>query len=106
MKINIEQVKTIGDGLLRPEGVMVANDGNIYTADARGRCSRIGKNGRTSFFGALGGTPNGICLDESGNCIIANIGNGEVQKLSGDGSHVVLMTEAQGKRMYHPTSFY
>jgi gluconolactonase len=98
----MEQVKTMGAGLLRPEGVMVADDGDIYTSDARGRCSRTGKNGRTSFFGALGGTPNGICIDERGNCIIANIGNGEVQKLSDDGSHVVLMTEAQGKRMYTP----
>lgn len=102
MKINIEQVKTAGEGLLRPEGVMVTDGGDIYTADARGRCSRIAKDGRTFFFGALGGTPNGICIDEKGNCIIANIGNGEVQSLSGDGSHVVLLTEAQGKRMYTP----
>jgi sugar lactone lactonase YvrE len=102
LKINIEQVKTVGVGLLRPEGVMAMDNGDIYTADARGRCSRIAKNGRTSFFGKLGGTPNGICIDERGNCIVANIGNGEVQSLSGDGSHLVLMTEAQGKRMYTP----
>lgn len=102
MKVNIEQVKTVGVGLLRPEGVMALDNGDIYTADARGRCSRIEKNGRTSFFGVLGGTPNGICIDEKGNCIIANIGTGEVQSLSGDGNHLVLMTEAQGKRMYTP----
>ena len=102
MKINIEQVKTIGEGLLRPEGIMVTDEGDIFTADARGRCSRIEKTGRTSFFGMLGGTPNGICIDKRGNCIVANIGNGEVQSLSRDGNHVVLMTQAQGKRMYTP----
>lgn len=102
MKINIDQVKTTGDGLMRPEGVMVTDDGVIYAADARGRCARITKDGDTSFFGMLGGTPNGICIDEKGNCIVANIGNGEVQSLSGDGSHLVLMKEAQGKRMYTP----
>ncbi len=102
MKISIDKVKTIGNGLLRPEGVMATDEGNIYAADARGCCARIDGNGSTSFFGTLGGTPNGICIDKKGNCIVANIGNGEVQLLSGDGSHLVLMTEAQGKRMYTP----
>jgi gluconolactonase len=102
MKIDLSRVKTIGSGLLRPEGVMALDDGSIYTADGRGRCSRIEKNGRTSFIGSLGGMPNGICIDRKGNCIIANIGNGEVQSLSPDGRHVVLMTEAEGKRMSSP----
>ena len=102
MKINLKKVKTMGSGLLRPEGVMAMDDGSIYTADGRGRCSHIEKNGRTSFFGSLGGMPNGICIDRKGNCIIANIGNGEVQSLSPDGRHVVLMTEAEGKRMSSP----
>jgi sugar lactone lactonase YvrE len=46
--------------------------------------------------------PNGICIARKGNCIIANIGNGEVQSLSPDGRHVVLMTEAEEKRMSSP----
>ncbi len=101
-KIRIEQVRTLGAGLRRPEGVMAADDGSIYAADARGCCARIAPNGRTSFFGELGGTPNGICIDGQGNLIVANIGNGEVQSLSGDGSHLVLLKEVQGKRMYTP----
>lgn len=102
MKIDLSRVKTIGSGLLRPEGVMALDDGSLYTADGRGRCSCIDKNGRTSFIGSLGGMPNGICIDRKGNCIIANIGNGEVQSLSPDGRHVVMMTEAEGKRMSSP----
>jgi sugar lactone lactonase YvrE len=102
MKIDLSRVKTIGSGLLRPEGVMAMDDGSIYTADRRGRCSHIEKNGSTSFFGSLGGMPNGICIDRKGNCIVANIGNGEVQSLSPDGRHVVLMTEAHRKRMSSP----
>jgi sugar lactone lactonase YvrE len=102
MKIDPSDVRTIGCGLLRPEGVMALNDGSLFTADARGRCSRIEKDGCTSFFGSVGGVPNGICIDRDGNCIIANIGNGEVQRLSPDGHHTVLMTEADGKLMPTP----
>lgn len=102
MKIDINSVKTIGSGLVRPEGVMALDDGSLYTADARGRCARIEKNGRTTFIGNLGGAPNGICIDKNGNCIVANIGNGQVQSLSPDGRHIVLMTEAEGKRMSSP----
>ncbi len=102
MNITLEKVKTIGSGLLRPEGVMALGDGSLYAADGRGRCARIERDGRTSFFGNVGGLPNGLCIDKNGSCIIANIGNGEVHLLHPDGSHVVLMTEANGKRMYSP----
>lgn len=102
MKIDLRDVKTIGSGLTRPEGVMALDDGSVYTADGYGRCSRIDPNGRTSFFGTLGGIPNGICIDEKGNCIVANIGNGEVQSVSPAGNHVVLMTEAGGKKIFTP----
>ncbi len=102
MKIDLSKVKTIGSGLLRPEGVMAADDGTIYAADGRGQCARIEKNGNTTFFGQLDGLPNGLCLDKDGNCIVANIGNGQVQSLSPDGRHKVLMTEADGKQMFTP----
>lgn len=102
MKIDIKEINTIGSGLLRPEGVMALDDGSLIAADARGRCARIEKNGTTSFFGSLGGLPNGICIDSSGNCIIANIGNGEVQCLTKQGYHKVLMTEAEGVPMPAP----
>jgi sugar lactone lactonase YvrE len=102
MKIDLRDVKAIGGGLTRPEGVMALDDGSVCTADGYGRCSQIDPNGRTTFFGNLGGLPNGICIDPDGNCIVANIGNGEVQSLSFEGRHTVLMTEAQGKRMFTP----
>jgi len=102
MGISIKDVKTTGSGLLRPEGVMSLDDGGLYTADGRGRCSHIESDGSTSFFGKLGGLPNGICVDKSGNCIIANIGNGEVQSLSISGESSVLMREAGGRRMHTP----
>jgi sugar lactone lactonase YvrE len=81
---------------------MAADDGSIYTTDGRGCCSRIAKDGKTTFWGSLGGLPNGLCLDKEGNCLVANIGNGQLQSLAPDGTHKVLMKEADGKRMYTP----
>ena len=102
MKIDLSQVKTIGRSILRPEGVMALDDGTLYTADGHGRCAKIKPDGQTSFFGNVGGTPNGICIDSKGNCIIANIGNGQVQSLSPGGQHEVLLTHAGGRKISAP----
>lgn len=104
--MKLSEVKTIGSGILRPEGVMALDDGSLYTADALGRCAHIHPDGRTEFFGTLGGLPNGICIDIDGSCIIANLGNGEVQSLNRNGSHVLLMTHAEGRRMPAPNFPY
>jgi gluconolactonase len=102
MTLDIAQVKSIGSGIIRPEGVMALDTGSLYTADARGRCARIHADGHTEFFGNLGGVPNGICIDSRGHCIVANIGNGQVQALAPDGSHTVVLTVAEGRRMAAP----
>jgi gluconolactonase len=104
--MEMSQVRTIGIGLERPEGVMVLDDGTILTADGRGRCARIDQDGKTSFFGSVGGSPNGICVDANGNCIIANIGNGQVQSLAPDGTHEILLTEVEGKKISSPNFPY
>jgi sugar lactone lactonase YvrE len=102
MKIDLSKIKTLGTGLVRPEGVMAADDGTVYASDGRGCCSRTPRGGQTVFFGDLGGVPNGICLDRQGNCLVANIGSGRLQSLSPQGEPKILMTEAGGKRMYTP----
>ncbi len=100
--MEISEVKTAGSGLARPEGVMALTDGTLLAADARGCCARIAPEGETRLYGDVGGVPNGICVDAHGNCIIANIGNGRVQSLAPDGSHTVLFTEAEGRRIRTP----
>lgn len=102
MKTDISEVKTIGSGIMRPEGVMALDDGSLYTADQRGCCAKIDRNGETTFFGEVSGLPNGICIDMDGNCIVANIGNGKVQSLSPDGRHEILLTEVDGKKIPAP----
>lgn len=90
MKIDPDEIHIIGSGMIRPEGVMVQHDGTVLAAGARGRIARIRPDGQTSFYGEVGGTPNGICLDGEGNCIIANIGSDQCQSLKRDGTHTVL----------------
>jgi len=102
MRIDLSDVKTIGSGLNRPEGVMAWSDGSLAAADGLGRVARIQADGATSFYGNVGGTPNGICVDTRGNVVIANIGNGQVQSLAPDGGHEVLLTEAEGERITTP----
>jgi sugar lactone lactonase YvrE len=106
MKIELDNVEVLGNGVIRPEGVMVRRDGMVFAADARGQIAKIDPSGSISFYGDVGGMPNGICLDAKGNCIIANIGNGSVQSLALDGTHRVLMTEAEGKAMPYPNFPY
>ncbi len=100
--MELSEVKTVGSGLARPEGVMAFEDGTVITADARGCCGRIAPDGSTSFFGDVGGVPNGICIDILGNCIIANIGNGTLQSLAPDGSHKILLDNAGGRPIPSP----
>ena len=104
--MELSKIQKIGNGIIRPEGVMALDDSSIYTADARGQIAQIDSDGNTSFLGDVGGVPNGICIDTQKNCIIANIGNGQTQALSPDGTHTVLMTEAEGKRMPAPNFPY
>ncbi len=102
MKIELAGVQTMGRGILRPEGVMASDDGSLYAADGRGQIALIQRDGGTGFFGKLGGVPNGICLDDQGRCIVANIGNGQVQALHPRGHHEVLLIEAGGMKTTTP----
>lgn len=103
MHISPEDIRTIGKGLVRPEGVMATDDGCVWAADGRGHVARISPEGKVTLIGSLGGVPNGICFDDQGHCIIANIGSGEVQGLDPKaGTHFVLVRAADGKVISSP----
>jgi len=103
MRISFDQVQFLGQDLQRCEGVMCARDGTVWAADGRGACTWIAPDGfRQARVGAVGGEPNGICLDRAGRVIIANL-HGEVQRLDpSTGRHEVLATEASGVKTTSP----
>lgn len=102
MQLSLSDITQFSHDLHRPEGAMVARDGIVWAADERGGCARITPDGEHTLVGELRGMPNGICLDPNGDIIVANIGNGQVQRLHPDGSHEVLATHADGRALKAP----
>jgi sugar lactone lactonase YvrE len=81
-----------GSGLVRPECVLAAGDGSLYTADWRGGVARVRADGTQSLYrGALPGgrplRPNGIAIRSDGSFLLADLGEtqGGVFALSRDG---------------------
>jgi sugar lactone lactonase YvrE len=103
MRIALDEIRHVGRDLQRCEGVMCARDGTVWAADGRGACTWISPDGtREGRVGAVGGEPNGICLDADGRIVIANL-HGEVQRLDPKtGTHEVLAREASGRATPSP----
>ena len=97
IRVALADVGRLGHDLVRCEGVMVARDGAVWAADGRGSCTRIAADGsHEERIGNLGGEPNGICFDQGGRVVVANLA-GSVQRLDpASGRHEVLATTASG----------
>lgn len=101
-KIDLKNIQTVGQDLVRPEGIMAADDGTLFCSHGKGHVTRIEPDGTQQNFGNLGGEPNGICLDADGAVIVANIGNGQVQRLQSNGVHEVITDAMEGRPMPTP----
>ncbi|MCL4763083.1 MAG: SMP-30/gluconolactonase/LRE family protein [Burkholderiales bacterium] len=82
----------VGAGLVRPECVLAAADGSLYTADWRGGVALLRSDGTQMLYGGSlpGGRPlrpNGIALLPDGSFLLADLGEtqGGVFRLQRDG---------------------
>jgi len=75
--IDLADMQKIGDGLDRPEDVVVGPDGRVWVSDTHTACAEIRPDGSVSRIGRAGGAPNGINMDVEGRIIIANFGVAE-----------------------------
>ena len=83
-----------------PTGIVVDSTGNIYVADRKNdRIRKISSDGRVTTFAGNGkqgrkdgpcrlatfDRPNGLCLDQEGNLIVADMHNGCIRMIAPDG---------------------
>jgi gluconolactonase len=71
----------IGEGVSRPEHVLVDRDGRLYASDKASAVAGIDPDGGLRRLGDAGGEPNGIALTRDGHFLIANFGHGVLQEL-------------------------
>jgi gluconolactonase len=113
-QLDRKSIRTIGQGLQRPECILAERDGTLWSADARGGVMRIGADGTQSLIAQtvdthfehsshadkyiLKGTlPNGLAFDRNGDILIANFGTNAVERMSRDGRSRTLFTEIDGR---------
>ena len=112
-QVDRKSIRTIGQGLQRPECILAEADGTLWSADARGGVMRIGADGTQHLVAQtvdthfetsdhadkyiLKGTlPNGLAFDHNGDILIANFGTNAVERMTRDGRSRTLYTEIDG----------
>jgi len=110
--MRVADVTFVGSGLVRPECVLVARDGAVFTADFRGGVAAIAADGSHRLI--RGGTadlpgglkPNGIAFEPDGSFIVAHLGadDGGVFRLSRDGQVAPILREVEGVAL-PPTNY-
>lgn len=95
MAPRLTNVVPIGHGIERPEDVVVARDGAVWASDKASACARIAPDGSLDRRGRAGGEPNGLKIDpRDGSIVIANIGNGTLQRLAPETGTVTTILSA------------
>lgn len=106
----VSDLSEIGSQLNRPECVLAAPDGSIYTGDWTFGIARIGPDGTTGpavdvDLIAEGFRPNGIALMPNGDFLITNMARaGGIWRVSKQGDISPFATELQGQPI-PPTNF-
>ncbi len=102
--LRLEDITRHGSGLNRPECVLVARDGRVFTADFRGGVAALAPDGSHRLIAGhtmdlpQGLKPNGIALDRDGAFLLAHLGaeEGGVFRLTPEGQLTPLLREVDG----------
>jgi gluconolactonase len=93
-RIPLGNLTKIGQGLERPEDVVVAADGMVWASDKASACAEIRPDGTLRRVGRAGGEPNGINMDREGRIVIANFATGQVQRLDTESGRIEVVCDA------------
>jgi sugar lactone lactonase YvrE len=102
--IDLDRVRFLGTGLVRPECVLATAAGDLYAADWRGGVAHLRPDGtQTLYAGATadlpeGARPNGIALERDGSFLFANLGSeiGGVWRIDRRSQISPVLTEVDG----------
>jgi len=100
--IKLDNIDRIGAGLERPECVLTAANGRVYTADWRGGIGVLEADGSQWYLlpndASLPLKPNGICLMPDNSFLIAHLGaeDGGVYRIAEDGTTTPFCLEVDG----------
>lgn len=102
--IDLDQIRFLGTGLVRPECVLATAAGDLYAADWRGGVAHLRPDGtQTLYAGATadlpeGARPNGIALERDGSFLFANLGSeiGGVWRIDRRSQISPVLTEVEG----------
>ena len=112
--VNRDGVTFTGRDLQRPECILAAQGGTLWTADGRGGVMEIGSGGGqrliapnapvgnapdfgTRYVQAHGSLPNGLAFTAGGEFVIANWGTDTVEVMTRDGAVRTLCSEIGGQ---------
>lgn len=110
MKIELDQISTVGHDLARPECVLATAGGFLYTSDWRGGVCVIAPDGQQRSILATEKSfvpkPNGIALLKQGCFLLCHLGDqdGGVYKLENDGTLSAFFIELDGEHL-PPTNY-
>jgi sugar lactone lactonase YvrE len=102
--LSLDQIRSFGSGLVRPECVLATAAGDLYAADWRGGVAHLAPDGtQTLYAGATadlpeGPRPNGIALQPDGSFLFAHLGAevGGVWRIDRRGQVSPVLTEIDG----------
>jgi sugar lactone lactonase YvrE len=102
--IDLDQVRFLGAGLVRPECVLATASGDLYAADWRGGVAHLRPDGTQALYAGStidlpeGARPNGIALERDGSFLFANLGTdiGGVWRIDRQGQIRPVLTEVDG----------
>ena len=106
-RFQLEDLAQTGSGLNRPECVLAARDGSLYTCDWTLGIARTAPDGTTgpaveADLIGQGFRPNGIALTADGDFLFANLGRGGgVWRVGRSGEASPFATELDGRRVPH-----
>jgi sugar lactone lactonase YvrE len=93
--VTVSGLSPVGQGVNRPEHVMVTRDGRLFASDKSSAIAEISASGDLRRIGAAGGEPNGFAIASNGDAIVANFGYGVLQRVDLGSGLITILADGE-----------